>query len=146
MMDVTRLKDIREDKDLNQEQMARILHVKRSTYSLWELGISVIPFDHLYDFASYFHLSIDYVIGLTNDRSEVDYPPFDLKLIGENLKEIRIENNMLQKDVANKLNTTQACVARYELGTICISTSNIYKYSKIFKTSITSFCKTKITA
>lgn len=34
MMDVTRLKDIREDKDLNQEQMARILHVKRSTYSL----------------------------------------------------------------------------------------------------------------
>lgn len=146
MMDVTRLKDIREDKDLNQEQMARILHVKRSTYSLWELGISVIPFDHLYDFASYFHLSIDYVIGLTNDRTEVDYPPFDLKLIGENLKEIRIENNMLQKDVANKLNTTQACVARYELGTICISTSNIYKYSKIFKTSITSFCKTKIAA
>jgi len=55
MIDITRLKDIREDNDLSQEKMAQILHVKRSAYSLWELGISIIPFNHLYDFASYFN-------------------------------------------------------------------------------------------
>ena len=70
MIDITRLKDIREDNDLSQEKMAQILHVKRSAYSLWELGISIIPFNHLYDFASYFNLSIDYVIGLTNERTK----------------------------------------------------------------------------
>lgn len=146
MIDITRLKDIREDNDLSQEKMAQILHVKRSAYSLWELGISIIPFNHLYDFASYFNLSIDYVIGLTNERTKTEYPSFDLKSIGESLKEIRLANNMLQKDLASKLKTTQACIARYEADIICISTSNIYKYSQIFKTSITSLCQRKIPA
>ena len=42
-MNFKRLKDIREDHDINQEQMAKILKVNRSTYSLWELGINIIP-------------------------------------------------------------------------------------------------------
>ncbi|MFI3261070.1 MAG: helix-turn-helix domain-containing protein [bacterium] len=43
MIDTNRLKDIREDNDTNQEQMAKVLGVNRSTYSLWELGINIIP-------------------------------------------------------------------------------------------------------
>lgn len=43
MINFTRLKDIREDNDINQTQMAEILDVNRSTYSLWELGINIIP-------------------------------------------------------------------------------------------------------
>ena len=37
MIDFKKLRDIREDNDLNQRKMAKILHVKRSTYSLWEV-------------------------------------------------------------------------------------------------------------
>lgn len=143
MIDVTHLKDIREDKDITQEQMAKILGVKRGAYSLWELGISLIPFNHLYNFASYFNVSIDYVIGLTNNREKVKYNEFNLELIGKNLKKIRIDNNMTQQALAKELNITQACIVRYEKGIICISTANIYKYSKYFKTSITSLCQTK---
>ena len=55
MIDFSKLRDIREDNDLNQEEMANILHVKRSAYSLWELGINIIPLNHLINFTDYFH-------------------------------------------------------------------------------------------
>ena len=47
MIKFERLKDIREDHDLSQEEMAKILNVKRSRYSLWELGINIIPLKYL---------------------------------------------------------------------------------------------------
>ena len=47
MIDFKKLRDIREDNDLNQRKMAKILHVKRSTYSLWELGINIIQIEKL---------------------------------------------------------------------------------------------------
>ena len=43
MMDLTRLRDIREDHDISQKKMAEILGVNRSTYSLWKLSINIIP-------------------------------------------------------------------------------------------------------
>lgn len=138
MIDIKRLAEIREDNDISQSKMSKILGVNRSTYSLWELGINIIPFNYLYNFAQYFNLSIDYVLGLTNDRTHIEYAPFDLKTIGNHLKELRIQNNLSQVSLSKALNITQACIVRYEKGLICISTSNIYKYSKYFNTSIES--------
>ena len=63
MINLSKLKDIREDNDISQEEMAKILGVNRSTYSLWELGINIIPLKKLCDFADYFNYSIDYVLG-----------------------------------------------------------------------------------
>ena len=53
MINLSKLKDIREDNDISQEEMAKILGVNRSTYSLWELGINTIPLKNLCDFAKY---------------------------------------------------------------------------------------------
>lgn len=50
--------------------MDNILNVKRSTYSLWELRINIIPLKNLCNFADYFNFYIDYVIELTNDRKK----------------------------------------------------------------------------
>lgn len=47
MINVQKLKDIREDKDLTQTDIANILSVPRSTYSMWEIGICIIPFSPL---------------------------------------------------------------------------------------------------
>ena len=54
MLNVKKIKDIREDHDITQQKMADILGVKRSTYSLWEIGISTIPLKNLCDFVDYF--------------------------------------------------------------------------------------------
>lgn len=141
MIDFFRLRDIREDNDINQIRMAEILGVSRSAYSLWELGINIISLNYLAFFADYFDYSIDYVLGLTNVRRKNNLiKGFDLKILGNNLKEVRIKNSLSQEDMARILNVTQPCITRYEKGLICISTSNIYKISKEFKISISKLC------
>lgn len=141
MIDFFRLRDIREDNDINQIRMAEILGVSRSAYSLWELGINIIPLNYLAFFADCFDYSIDYVLGLTNVRRKNNLiKGFDLKILGNNLKEVRIKNSLSQEDMARILNVTQPCITRYEKGLICISTSNIYKISKEFKISISKLC------
>ena len=145
MIDFKRLRDIREDNDLNQAEMAIILNVKRSRYSLWELGINIIPLNYLLKFSNYFNVSLDYVLGLTNKKKDnFEAYIIDFKNLGNNLKEIRKKNNLSQEDMANILNVTQACIAKYENGNIEISTSNLYKVSKKFKISIDKLCKDKI--
>lgn len=145
MINFKRLKDIREDNDINQEQMAKILGVNRSTYSLWELGINIIPLKSLCDFADYFNSSLDYILGLSNNKSSKNLiKGLDLKILGNNIKAIRIKNNLSQENIAEILGVTQACITRYEKGIINISVSNLYKFAKEFKISINYLCgKTK---
>lgn len=141
MINVTRLKDIREDNDISQVQMAEILEVNRSTYSLWELGINIIPLKSLCNFADYFNYSIDYVLGLTNIRKNPNLiKGLDLIKLGENIKKIRLQNELSQENIASMIGVTQACITRYEKGLICISTSNLYKLSKEFKISLSELC------
>lgn len=141
MLDFQRIKDIREDHDISQEKMADILNVKRACYSLWELGINFIPLDHLIDFADYYDLSIDYCLGLSNDRlRKNNLKGFDITKIGNGLKALRISNNMSQKELASKLDISQACISKYEKGDIMISTFNLYLYSKIFNVSMNKLC------
>lgn len=141
MINFNRLKDIREDNDINQEQMAKILNVKRSTYSLWELGINIIPLKNLCDFADYFDFSIDYILGLTNDRKNINLiKGLDLVGLGNNIKYLRTKKELSQENIADMIGVSQACITRYEKGLICISTSNLYKLSKEFKVSLSELC------
>lgn len=141
MINFNRLKDIREDNDINQEQMAKILNVKRSTYSLWELGINIIPLKNLCDFADYFDFSIDYILGLTNDRKSINLiKGLDLVELGNNIKYLRTKKELSQENIADMIGVSQACITRYEKGLICISTSNLYKLSKEFKVSLSELC------
>ena len=141
MINFRRLKDIREDNDINQKEMAEILNVKRSAYSLWELSINIIPLKSLCDFADYFNLSIDYVLDLTNNKNvKITNKGLNLKILGNNIKKIRIKNDLSQDDLANILGVSQPCIAKYENGQICISIDNLYKFCKNFNISFSIVC------
>ena len=149
MIKYERLRDIREDHDLTQKEMADILNVKRPAYSLWELGINIMPLKYLVKFADYFDYSLDYVLGLTNNKNkELNNKDLNLNDIANNIKQLRIKHNLSQHDLANILGVTQACIVRYEKAKIEISTSNLYKLSKKFNISMNYLCgkdKEKIT-
>ena len=141
MISFKRLKDIREDNDMSQSRLAHTLGVTRSAYSLWELSINIIPLNNLCDFADCFNVSLDYILGLTNDKDSDNFVVgFDVKVLGSNMREIRIKNNITQEDMSDILGVTQACIVRYEKGLICISISNLYKFSKKFNVSINELC------
>ena len=62
-----RIRDLREDHDLTQEEVAKILCVKQATYSRYESGAINEPVDILIKLASYYNTSVDYILGLTNN-------------------------------------------------------------------------------
>lgn len=71
-MYLKRLKDLREDNDLTQQDISEILKISRPQYSLYETGKRDIPVDLLTTLAKYYKTSIDYIVGLTDNYEK--YP------------------------------------------------------------------------
>ncbi len=61
-----RLRDLREDRDLNQTQVAALLHTSQTVYSRYERGYQTIPVEHLLILADFYGVSTDYILGRTN--------------------------------------------------------------------------------
>ena len=67
-MNIERLKEIREDKDLLQKDIAKVLDITQVQYSRYETGVRVIPIYHLIKLAQFYHTSVDYLLSLTDER------------------------------------------------------------------------------
>lgn len=66
-----RLRDLREDKDMNQTQVAEILKIKQTVYSRYERGFQTIPLEHLITLADFYGVSIDYITDRTNVKKVI---------------------------------------------------------------------------
>ena len=62
-----RLRDLREDNDLTQESVGAILGIRQEVYSRYERGFQTIPLVHLIKLADYYDVSIDYLVGRTQN-------------------------------------------------------------------------------
>ncbi len=67
-MNIERLKEIRKDRDYTQREIASILKINQVQYSRYETGSRVIPIDKLVMLANFYGVSLDYLLGLTNQR------------------------------------------------------------------------------
>lgn len=65
----TRLRDLREDADLNQTQLASRLGMSQTGYSKYETGENDIPTQVLIKLAQFYKTSVDYILGLTDKRT-----------------------------------------------------------------------------
>ena len=61
-----RLRDLREDRDLYQRDIAKILGISQTVYSRYERGFQTIPVTHLIALADFYGTSTDYILGRTN--------------------------------------------------------------------------------
>ena len=136
-----RLKDIREDASLTQYEMAKILKTTQTNYSRWETVNQLIPLKKLFLLCNYFDVSMVYVIGLTriNKSSNKNYK-LNSKTIGKQIKTLRTDEKITQKDLANALNTSQSTISAYENGKTIILTAFALQIVKDYNVSLDWLC------
>ena len=64
-----RLRDLREDKDLTQQEIADMLGCSQTTYSRYETDDLNVPKDIVKKLAKFYKVSIDYIVGITNKKN-----------------------------------------------------------------------------
>ena len=74
-----RLRDIRNDHDLTQAEVARLLHIGQSDYSKYERGVNMMGIDKYLILARLNNVSLDYLTGLINTPKTLDGSPYSCK-------------------------------------------------------------------
>ena len=64
-----RIRGLREDNDLTQQQIADFLGIARNSYTQYETNTNHIPIDYLIALCKYYNVSADYILGFTNDKT-----------------------------------------------------------------------------
>lgn len=62
-----RIRDLRNDRGLTQEDVAKLLHISQNTYSQYEIGTTRYPLDAVVTLAEFYGVSVDYLVELTDD-------------------------------------------------------------------------------
>ena len=66
-----RIRDLREDRDITQKEMAKALNCSQQVYSNYELGQRDIPTDILIKLSKFHKVSVDYILGLSDDPKPI---------------------------------------------------------------------------
>lgn len=130
-----RLKRVRIYADLKQREVAEILGVSRNSYNMWEREYDFIPLKQLDKFCTYFHVSLDYVLGFSDVWEYPDSRSIDPKLLAKRIKRIRRENDLTQDELAKILNITRSSISKYENGVNLALTSYLIGFCKYFQVS-----------
>src|SRR5574344_898559 len=130
-MNFEKMRLIREDNEMTQNDIANILNVDRTTYTGWETGKDTIPIRKLSKFCDYYNVSIDYIMNFTDIVNyDIINKDIDLNIIGNNLKDFRLKRGLKQKDIFKLLNTTSSTYSAYETGKVLMQTTFIYQIAK----------------
>lgn len=140
-MNFERLFFLREEKDLTQEDMGKILNVSRVAISQWETGKEIIPLEKLNMYANYFNVSLDYILQISNVKEyKIMTRIINPKTVGKRLLRVRHKFDITQQELANELNTTHSTISAYETGKTLILTSFAYEIVIKYNLSLDWLC------
>ena len=143
IMNEKRLFDLREYKDLSQIKLADYLGITQQTYSLWEKDTKIIPLKHLNNLSNFYEISMDYIVGLTDEKNNsgiIKLTELNKNEIGSRIKKIREDNNLTLRDLAKELNTTSSTISAYETGKTLILTAFAYQICIKYNVSLDWLC------
>lgn len=66
-----RIRDLREDRDLTQKQLSKMLNCSQQVYSNYELGQRDIPTDILIKLSNFYNVSVDYILGVSDNPKKL---------------------------------------------------------------------------
>ncbi len=140
-MVLTKIRDLRDEHDLNQVETAAIMGVSKSTYARWETDEAIIPLSHLNNLCNYFDVSMDYITGFSKKKNyEIINKKLNKELIGKRLKEFRKSHNLTQEKLAKEINTSHSTISGYEHGKNMILTAFAYNIAKKYHVSLDWLC------
>ena len=134
------LKNLREEKELSQKDIAKSLKIDNSLYAKYEKEYNIIPIQHLNSICNYFNVSMDYVIGITRNNTSTGTHELNSKTIGNNLKSFRKKYGITQAELANFLNTTHSTISAYESGKTTLLTAFAIQIAKKYHISLDWLC------
>ncbi len=134
---MTRLEQLREEKDFTKKKMAEILKVSDSMYARWEKENEIIPTRRIYQIANYYKVNIDYLMGLSSKRITLHTDDeINLSLVSKRVVEIRKDYNETLREFAKRLNTSNSTWSAYETGKVLILSAFLLEVCKIGNYSI----------
>ena len=141
IMNFERLFFLREEKDLTQEDIGKILNVSRVAISQWETNKEIVPLKKLNAYANYFNVSLDYIVQISNVKEyKIINKSLDSKIVGKRILYIRHKFGLTQKELANNLNTTHSTISAYETGKTLILTVFAYQICVKYNVSMDWLC------
>lgn len=126
-----KLRFLREEKEITQIEISKLLGFHNNVYGQFEREETIIPIKHLNFLCNYFNCSIDYIFNFSNIRKYNSLKEsINLKISGERIKEFRKEKNITQKQLADNLKTDNSTISKYERSLYPIATPYLYNICK----------------
>lgn len=136
-LNFSRIKDLRTENNISQSTIAKYLDINQSTYSKFELNKVTIPIEILNKLANYYHVSLDYLLKITDDLgNDIIWKDLDKKQVGENLKKLRKDNKLYQETLAQEIGTSHSLISEYESGKKLVSLTYGYAICKRYHISL----------
>ena len=132
----SRLKELREEKDIRQLELTKILNIDNSLFAKYEKEYYLIPIKHLNTLCNYFNCSLDYIFGFKDVfQYENSKEKIDLALSGNRIKELRKERKITQSKLGEILGCSYGTIAGYERGRYPIATPFLYQICQKYNRS-----------
>ena len=136
MLYKNKLIELREEKEITQQELAKIVGIDNSVLSKYEKEYEIIPIKHLNTLCNYFQVSFDYIFGFTNiSNYKNSKEVIDACIVGKRLKEFRKEHKYTQEKLSSILNIARSALANYERGRNIIATPFLYTICKKYNLS-----------
>lgn len=136
-MNIEKIKNLREELEITQEEISKVLGCTRTAYSLWEINKNTIPLYYLNKISNVYNINIDYLVDISNEKYiTFEKKEIDKTKLGKKLKEARKSISYTQEKLALKLNTTHSVISAYESGKTTVSTLFIIEIAKMTNKSL----------
>lgn len=131
---------IRAEKGLTQMEMAQILNLTLTTYKLYEANVRPMKIDELNKVSNYFKVSLNALLGLTDNLKE--FGPFDLdyKYLKFSLKYVRKIHRVSQKELAKEFKVSIPTIAHYEKYPESLKVDYLRNFALKFHVSVDYIC------
>lgn len=132
-----KLEQLRYEHDFTKKKVSEILNVSTSAYCSWENEMALIPTRRIYELANYYHVNIDYMMGLTAYRIElITSDEIDIKIVSKRVREIREGMNESLRKFTKRLNTSSSTWSAYETGKVLILSAFLLEVTKFTEYSL----------